>query len=100
MEQRDGREFERSAAGQSHSRLAHIFRAQFTSFGSWALPESGEIGKFVYGIPTAAGDVPITGSADYSGEIRGLTMDQAPVFGPILLSFNFGAGTLSGEMTP
>lgn len=72
---------------------------KYTSMGSWASTD-GQWGNFVYGVPTLAGDMPITGSADYSGVIRGLTSDQYDVFGGISLSFNFGAGTLSGAMTP
>jgi hypothetical protein len=44
--------------------------------------------------------VPVTGSANYSGDIRGLTDSQLAVWGSIALSFDFGAGTLSGQMKP
>lgn len=85
----------------------------YTGFGSEF--ESAPFGEhkrvFSYGIPTAANDVPITGVANYVGEIRGLT-DGTPatpgggtgpalnVFGSVALAFDFGAGTLSGEMKP
>ena len=72
---------------------------KYTSIGSWGSVD-GERGNFVYGVPTLAGDMPVTGSADYSGIIQGLTSDQYDVFGGISLSFNFGAGTLTGAMTP
>jgi hypothetical protein len=44
--------------------------------------------------------VPVTGSATYGGNIAGLTDEGLDVFGTISLAFNFGAGTLSGEMKP
>lgn len=84
----------------------------YTSFGSWAGPlPMGEIqGVFAYGIPTLGADMPVTGSASYGGEIRGFTDGLPPggsgsvaplsVFGSVLLSFDFGAGTLSGQMNP
>lgn len=73
---------------------------RYTSFAQWSDSSSGLLGTFVYGIPTAAGDVPVTGSASYGGDIRGLTDTQLPVWGTISLSFDFGAGTLSGQMNP
>ena len=72
----------------------------YTSVGRWSDKQSNSLGYFVYGIPTAAGDVPVSGSAGYSGEIRGVTAENFDVFGSISLSFNFGAGSLSGEMKP
>jgi hypothetical protein len=55
--------------------------------------------------------MPVTGSASYTGEIRGLTNGQPTlpgggvgpvldVFGSVSLAFDFGAGTLSGAMMP
>ena len=71
----------------------------YTSFGSWAGAD-GKGGYFVYGVPTATGDVPVTGTADYSGEIRGLTSGDGELWGSIGLEFDFGGGTLSGSMAP
>jgi len=85
---------------------------KYTSFGQWLgpLPMGENQGVFAYGSLTAAGDMPLTGSASYAGEIRGLTDGMPPggnggvyplsVWGSVLLSFNFGAGTLSGQMKP
>jgi len=82
----------------------------YTSFGTWTgtsgTTGSGDIirseGSFAYGIATKAGDVPITGSAIYSADIRGTT--ETPGFnlvgGNARLSFDFAAGTLSGFMHP
>jgi hypothetical protein len=58
------------------------------------------------GIATAAGGVPLTGIATYSGQILGQTSEHHsdgngwPVDGSITLSFDFGAGSLSGSITP
>jgi hypothetical protein len=58
------------------------------------------------GIATAAGGVPLTGIATYSGQILGQTSEHHsdgsgwPIDGSITLSFNFGAGSLSGSITP
>lgn len=84
-----------------------------TSFGSWSgsLPMGHNNGVVAYGIPTSAPDMPVTGSASYNGEIRGLTNGEPAspsggigpvldVFGTVALSFDFGAGSLSGEMRP
>jgi hypothetical protein len=78
----------------------------YTSFGSWADPKaptawtSNPTGVFVYGIPTASGDVPVTGAATYAGTIRGLTDRDFYVGGQISLNFDFAAGSLSGTMSP
>ena len=73
----------------------------YSSLGSWdGQPTS--FGMFAYGIPTATGDVPVTGSATYSAQILGAYshIPYYPVEGPVSLQFNFGAGTLSGFMDP
>jgi len=63
-------------------------------------------GRNAVGIATAAGGVPLTGIATYSGQILGQTSEHHsdgsgwPVDGSITLSFNFGAGSLSGSITP
>jgi hypothetical protein len=72
----------------------------YTSVGRWTDPQSKTLGYFAYGIPTAAGDVPVVGSAGYTGEIRGVTGESYDVFGTINLLFDFGGGSLSGEMKP
>lgn len=84
---------------------------KYTSLGYWygdlATGPNGDAtfseGIFAYGIPTAAGSMPITGSASYAASI--FAMDSAlgtsyPVLGDAQLSFDFGAGTLSGSMHP
>jgi len=82
----------------------------YTSFGQWTgttgKAANGGIlrseGSFAYGIPTKAGEVPITGSATYLADIRGST--ETPGFslvtGNASLTFDFGAGKLSGFMHP
>jgi hypothetical protein len=82
----------------------------YTSFGSWNgktdVTAAGDIlradGIFAYGIPTQPGDVPITGSANYSAQIRGsIGADwMLYVTGTANLSFDFAGGKLSGSMHP
>ena len=84
----------------------------YTSFGSWfgSAPMGENNGVFAYGIPTAAGDMPVSGVARYDGDVRGRTNGEpgsggaigpiVDVFGTVSLTFDFGAGTLSGEMRP
>lgn len=82
----------------------------YTSFGNWTgevgTSSSGETlrqeGYFAYGIPTAPGDVPVTGSANYAAQVLGSIgsgpLYWIPVSGNVDLSFDFGAGKLSGSM--
>ena len=57
------------------------------------------------GIATPSGNIPVTGTASYFGELLGGTTesfggDTWDVRGTIGLSFNFGLGTLSGTIDP
>jgi len=75
----------------------------YTSSGRWYDPRAvqyGAAGYFVYGIPTAAGDVPVSGNATYSGSVSGVTGAVGDVYGSVSLNFDFGAGTLAGVMKP
>jgi hypothetical protein len=87
-------------------------RYSYTSYGSWS-GQSGQTadgrtirseGVFAYGIPTLAGDVPVTGSATYMAQIFGSsgpgTSDFPVVGGDVSLLFDFGQGKLSGSMHP
>ena len=85
---------------------------RYTSFGRWlgSLPMGENDGVFAYGSPTPGAEVPISGKATYTGEIRGLTNGEPThngaigpaldVFGQVILAFDFAAGTLTGEMRP
>jgi hypothetical protein len=79
----------------------------YTNFASWdgGCPMGCNLGVFAYGIPTASGDVPVTGSATYAGSVMGSTgryegSSFMDVFGSVTLTFDFGAGTLNGNMKP
>lgn len=76
----------------------------YTSWGLWdgdALSSANvRSGLFVYGIPTAATDVPLSGSASYGAKVVGQTSNGNYVDGTATLNFNFAAGTLTGNMTP
>lgn len=93
---------EYAGTGYTHSALA---------LWSTPGPEGGLSGGIAFGIPTPAGSVPMTGSAIYNGSITGRTTQSsfdslagnywpAIVEGSISLSFNFGAGTLAGSLSP
>ena len=78
----------------------------YTGTGSWQEEDfvgggtAGRYGVFAYGIPTAASDMPLTGAATYNGSVSGMTNTGTFVDGSVFLSFDFGAGTLSGSMAP
>ena len=64
--------------------------------------------EFAFGLPTATGDVPKTGSASYDAKVWGTGTGAGAVAGSgtyydvtgmAKLSFDFGAGSLSGYMT-
>jgi hypothetical protein len=86
-------------AGLSYSNLI-VWYASGTTAGSLA-----------FGIPTSPGNMPVQGSASYTGLISGFSNEKyvghwdyddslASIGGTIGLSFNFGAGTLSGSISP
>ena len=85
----------------------------YSALALWGISSSqaGISGAAAFGIPTSAGSVPVAGSATYNGSISGNTTETsydllsnghwpALVEGSIGLSFNFGAGTLSGSISP
>ena len=85
----------------------------YSALALWSAPgsEAGLSGGVAFGIPTPAGAVPTTGSATFNGSITGRTTQSsfdslagnywpALVEGSINLSFNFGAGTLAGSLSP
>lgn len=80
-------------SGYQYSRLLYWFDG--ASFGNEAI-----------GIATEAGGVPTTGSASYAGTIQGTTTEPhwdglgSAVDGSITLLFDFGAGELSGKISP
>ena len=78
---------------------------QYSTLLEWS--DGDNVGHEAIGMATPAGGVPVTGSATYSGKIFGVTSeyqaklaDDFDVDGSILLSFNFGAGSLSGSISP
>lgn len=84
-----------------------------TSWGSWEkvtrdpYAADGAQGLFVYGIPTADGDVPVNGTATYNARVIGTTTEAYPeniyfstdyIDGSARLVFDFAKGSLSGSM--
>lgn len=85
----------------------------YTSLGSWDGRTAGTtsserrnyVGDFAYGLPTAAGDMPRSGTARYEAVVRGrtaVTGTRPPDFigGTARLVFDFGTGSLTGSMRP
>lgn len=84
----------------------------YTSFGYWnpldetpkLAGQTANFGLFVYGIPTRAGEVPVTGQASFSAAVMGYVSGGAAhdfvVSGSARLNFDFAAGQLRGAMNP
>lgn len=81
----------------------------YSNLAAWA--GGGMSGFVAFGIATPSGGVPMTGSATYNGFIEGSATDTVfdnlagqtvpgSIQGDIRLAFDFGAGSLSGSMTP
>ena len=82
-------------------------RYQYSNLAPWKV---GSVSGFTaFGIATPLSGVPVTGSASYQGMIEGGTtetfsdgFETVPgyVVGSINLNFDFGAGSLSGSISP
>ena len=79
---------------------------QYTNLAHHLESQLGRVvGIFAYGIPTAAGNAPTAGSASYSASLYGMPGARSgqggyEMDGDAKLTFNFGAGTLTGYMHP
>jgi hypothetical protein len=82
---------------------------QFSELAFWR-GSSGRQGWAAFGTPTAASQVPVSGTATYAGMVSGTsdvvgTDDQlaspydVPIEGTVTLTFDFGQGTLGGSMS-
>jgi len=97
--------------GSANTQLA----LTYTSFGTWEAVQPDPavtryedllLGVFAYGRKTPDGEVPVTGSATYSGLVYGNS--EAPVSGAlpyqitgnVTLTYQFAAPSLTGVMTP
>ncbi|UUR08459.1 transferrin-binding protein-like solute binding protein [Sphingomonas glaciei] len=73
----------------------------YTSTGFWSDGLQGNpkrAGVFAYGQATTDSAMPVSGTASFGGEVRAYTRTFNDVWGTVDLSFDFGAGTLSGKM--
>lgn len=68
----------------------------YTTLGSFSW--TGDNIDFATGIPTATGDVPVTGKGTYSASVEGWSTQGADLVGNLLLDFDFAQGALSGQM--
>lgn len=85
---------------------------QYSELGWWARADldfgmTADFGTIAFGTPTPASGVPVTGSATYEGIASGATdvvrggpfsLILLGAEGTVTLGFNFGTGTLGGEM--
>jgi hypothetical protein len=77
----------------------------YTRYGHVTAPDGYAGGAFAFGVPTAPGGVPISGTATYSAQLDGAAYgpNGVPVwglYGSATFNFDFAAGTLSGHMNP
>lgn len=90
-----------------------VLRYRYSSFASWRLTVAGQAqplaGSTVFGMATPAGGVPVAGTATYQGLIDGESTVlaswgggkfNAPVGGSVMLDFDFGRGSLAGQIRP
>ena len=77
----------------------------YSALATWWNDASGLSGDVAFGIPTPAGGVPATGTANYAGTISGQSTGfsdaldiPVSIGGTVNLAFDFGAGTLSGSI--
>jgi hypothetical protein len=89
-------------------------RYQYSSLASWNIRDEGQSnslsGITAFGSATPEGLVPLAGSAQYNGLIEGEAnvpalsgwgdSDRAPIAGSVSLNFDFGRGTLAGQIRP
>lgn len=83
---------------------------RYSALASWGWGRTDNVGSIAFGVATPTSGVPVTGSATYAGQIAGHSTEMVPDFlsgpwpafidGSVSLSFDFGAGTLSGSISP
>jgi len=82
---------------------------EYSALAGWSSASNG--GAVAFGIPTPIGGVPTTGTATFDGSLFGRTNEtyrdllaaanvNGGIVGDISLGFDFGAGTLSGSISP
>jgi hypothetical protein len=76
---------------------------QYSRLIDWSDRFMTNYGYEAVGVATPLGGIPTTGTASYSGEILGQSSEfnsGLSVYGGIEMSFDFGAGSLSGSVDP
>lgn len=82
----------------------------YSEIGAWGSAAAGRYGAMAFGEATPSGSVPTTGSATFQGIVWGnadimqahlLYGGYVPLYleGDVTLAFNFGSGSLTGEMS-
>lgn len=113
----DWPEGSRFSIDMHHRSPAATSRYRYSNLASWSLRRAGPMGDdevrggtVAFGSATPEGRVPVTGIGSYEGYIKGQSTvtatsgwgDQpnAPVRGAVSLRFDFGSGSLTGQMSP
>lgn len=74
----------------------------YTTYAMYGSPYGdGPFGFVAFGRPTAAGSIPVSGSATYNAAVEGATLRTGDyIKGNATLQFDFGNGTLAGHFDP
>ncbi len=74
---------------------------KYSGWGRWGRPDGELESIFAYGIATLPAQMPTSGTASYSAKVIGTEpKSQNYILGSTSLTFDFGAGNLTGSMTP
>ncbi|MGP5563250.1 transferrin-binding protein-like solute binding protein [Vreelandella alkaliphila] len=102
----NGGELEIFSQGQSVSSLMPSGGLNYAAYGFWSVPDGSSdlnVGFFAGGYATQNGDMPITGTASFSGAANGFSVtsngEAVDVIGNASMNVDFAAGTLTGAMT-
>jgi hypothetical protein len=100
---------------RAHYTYPSDYRYRYSNLAAWGVPAAGGqpalAGTTAFGMATPAGAVPTSGSASFQGLIEGFSDETGPwgwdketvpawVGGSVQLTFNFGNGSLAGELRP
>ncbi|PAU73704.1 transferrin-binding protein-like solute binding protein [Vreelandella alkaliphila] len=102
----NGGELELFSQGQSVSSLMPSGGLNYAAYGFWSVLNGAndvDVGFFAGGYATQNSDMPITGTASFSGAANGFSVTSngkaVDVIGNANMNVDFAAGTLTGAMT-
>lgn len=91
--------------GENNTFVGTLVRLDHVAFSTWARLAGGggvQVGAAAGGIQTPGAEVPVSGSATYRGVATGVVVTpstHAMFTGPATLTANFGARTISGNLS-